>query len=1353
MKQIFSVTQRQHGPGIPLFAWNCESSFLATCGENGIVYILDRRGDAVDDIGLDNGSGIAALEWDSEGNYLAVVQNGSSKLIIWSAFDRKKTVVDTQMTGHCAGKWSKTSPIICIGTIKGNILIYNHATTRKIPVMGKHTKRISAISWSNDNKIALGSEDRQISISNADGDGIMSTGVKYEPVEMQFVSSRTGVDSVVSINTGRKTLLLVDLNDSSDPIELAFPGKYGNIACYDHFGDGYVLVGFSNGYINVISIREDERGNELFQRRMFDDTVAGIMYSAQLNRAAIVGESRLRVLERSGDTWDEVADDSFSFNGNITHDVAWTDDGSLLTVSMVDGTVHTFLAKLPILNDANDTRVVTLTSLREFSISDVVMTDDHPVKVEVDTEPAFVSLGPSHLALGMNNIASYYHVEGRRPARLLFKKEYTGSITTVKLNRDYAAVLCQGRVQVHPLDANTSMESTVFPEKEGEVDVTCIATTPEFLIYGTKKGVVAFVSLADMAMVNEYKHECGIKKVFPNPAGTRMVFIDETSAGFIYNPVNDHKIPVPDFRSTTEKIMWDSADWGVFVALDKGTNERMILTTYVYSPMSLHGPTINAIGHTKMSHAMSPIVAFNGLITVQLSNGALTNTVLTTHDALGSAGKLSSEKLARSFKQNVLLKRFKDAWDLACTLNSNTYWKELSMSALDALDVPLALRVSRQLKDPALVLALQQIQKVEDKNVLAGHIALLTGKYDQAQELFLSGSAPLAALEMRKDLMQWEQAMRLAQTLSPESIPLISRQYASQLEFQGDYVAALDMYERGLSQVNSLLDDPVATPAERDPEKHIAECRAGLARNTLRLGDIKRGIRLVNESGNINLYRDCAAILEGMKQWSDAAALYERCKAYDKAVSLYLQTKNYNAAEALIEHITSPKLLSQFARAREAQKQYKEAEKAYERAKDMDSVVRLNLEKLSRPEKAFPIVRQTRSLEGAKLVAAFCKERGDFRGAVEFLLIAKDSSGAFECAQSHDLMDVYAEGVGTDGTTEQFQAIAQYYEAQGQYGKAGDFFAKCGHESRALRYYLQSGEAMLDKAIDLVGRVRKDALTQTLIDALMGESDGMPKDPKYIFRLYLALGNYVQAAKTAVIIARQEQELGNYKVAHSILFDMHQDLVKQQTKIPDDLLSTLRLLHSYILVKVHVKKSDHKGAAKMLTRVSKSISRFPAHIVPILTSTVIECQRAGYKKSALEFATMLMRPEYRPHINASYKKKIEVVVRRPDRSEEPEETSPCPFCASDLPQTALECDSCKSKIPYCAISGKHMVASDWSQCPRCSFPCLHSEILSHVAAGMGCPMCGCTADAMKEGIQKIADWKATLKRPEEKKEE
>jgi hypothetical protein len=53
----------------------------------------------------------------------------------------------------------------------------------------------------------------------------------------------------------------------------------------------------------------------------------------------------------------------------------------------------------------------------------------------------------------------------------------------------------------------------------------------------------------------------------------------------------------------------------------------------------------------------------------------------------------------------------------------------------------------------------------------------------------------------------------------------------------------------------------------------------------------------------------------------------------------------------------------------------------------------------------------------------------------------------------------------------------------------------------------------------------------------------------------------------------------------------------------------------------------------------------PVDVVPILTSTVIECHRSGLKNSSFSYAAMLMRPEYREHIDLKYKKKIEGIVR------------------------------------------------------------------------------------------------------------
>uniref|UniRef100_A0A2D4M395 IFT121-like zinc finger domain-containing protein n=2 Tax=Micrurus TaxID=8634 RepID=A0A2D4M395_9SAUR len=150
-------------------------------------------------------------------------------------------------------------------------------------------------------------------------------------------------------------------------------------------------------------------------------------------------------------------------------------------------------------------------------------------------------------------------------------------------------------------------------------------------------------------------------------------------------------------------------------------------------------------------------------------------------------------------------------------------------------------------------------------------------------------------------------------------------------------------------------------------------------------------------------------------------------------------------------------------------------------------------------------------------------------------------------------------------------------------------------------------------------------------------------------------------------------------------------------------------------------------------------------IVPILTSTVIECHRAGLKKSAFAFAAMLMRPEYRNKIDPKYKRRIETLVRRPDTSEgEGEEpTTPCPYCNFMLPECELLCPGCKNNLPYCIATGRHMVRDDWTLCPRCEFPVLCSEFKNLLQSEGTCPMCSEKVEAAS--LSRTADCTPYLK--------
>ena len=80
---------------------------------------------------------------------------------------------------------------------------------------------------------------------------------------------------------------------------------------------------------------------------------------------------------------------------------------------------------------------------------------------------------------------------------------------------------------------------------------------------------------------------------------------------------------------------------------------------------------------------------------------------------------------------------------------------------------------------------------------------------------------------MRRDLLHWDSALQLAKALAPEQIPYISREYAQQLEFTGDYMSALSHYEKGVTQQESQRD-------------HDEICAAGIARMSIRVGDIRR---------------------------------------------------------------------------------------------------------------------------------------------------------------------------------------------------------------------------------------------------------------------------------------------------------------------------------------------------------------------------------------------------------------------------------------------------------------------------------------------------------------------------------
>ncbi|ETN85824.1 hypothetical protein NECAME_16631 [Necator americanus] len=63
------------------------------------------------------------------------------------------------------------------------------------------------------------------------------------------------------------------------------------------------------------------------------------------------------------------------------------------------------------------------------------------------------------------------------------------------------------------------------------------------------------------------------------------------------------------------------------------------------------------------------------------------------------------------------------------------------------------LRIFRHIGDVSMGLALEAIVGIEEKTLLAAHVAMLLGRYDQAEQLFLKSSEPKEALSVGGFLM------------------------------------------------------------------------------------------------------------------------------------------------------------------------------------------------------------------------------------------------------------------------------------------------------------------------------------------------------------------------------------------------------------------------------------------------------------------------------------------------------------------------------------------------------------------------------------------------------------------------
>lgn len=254
-------------------------------------------------------------------------------------------------------------------------------------------------------------------------------------------------------------------------------------------------------------------------------------------------------------------------------------------------------------------------------------------------------------------------------------KLYTGpsrqilSLMQIRLNSRFAAVLVDGRVELHTLsqpgETSTDPDEGPLPHfnlPEGDEPgvVTTIALTEAFLICGTRTGGVLYYFLDPQtgpALVGDYSHPGKkIQRLFAYPLGTRVVLLEEHGAVVLYNPVNDESLEI-SIAQNVESVLWDLCDPGVFIVV-----EASQLSCCVYSPVTVTGPTVTVVGVTPRPSGYCPVTLYHGVVTCQVQGGGLEAFTLSTHTRLQGTEARFADGGATRFDQNLALLRLKEAF-------------------------------------------------------------------------------------------------------------------------------------------------------------------------------------------------------------------------------------------------------------------------------------------------------------------------------------------------------------------------------------------------------------------------------------------------------------------------------------------------------------------------------------------------------------------------------------------------------------------------------------------------------------------------------------------------------------------
>lgn len=352
--------------------------------------------------------------------------------------------------------------------------------------------------------------------------------------------------------------------------------------------------------------------------------------------------------------------------------------------------------------------------------------------IPIDLDPTFMAAGMGVLAVGNGNRVLYYeyhlpnvtsagiNADGAKPAAtstsvtdarstardnipannlggsasgnasldksqahsaLIRTIDYPNVITAIKVCSHFAAVLYEGRVQIHPLHENKGPTMN-FPVSPADGKVIAIEMSQSLMMFVTVRKICV-VALYKMQVVSQFTCRSPIRRAFPNATCTRVGVMDEGNTLFIFNPVTEIASQAQGYETEHKALLWDSADPNVFVTYGNSN-----FVTYICSPFSRLGSTCESILtqdstssnlFTPLPSDYKPLCLFRGGVICQRAGGLLDNIPLRSHN--GITCRTSNRQ---AFFSNFSLNRLRWATQ---NLSTSSQAQDLAVKSLHMLDV------------------------------------------------------------------------------------------------------------------------------------------------------------------------------------------------------------------------------------------------------------------------------------------------------------------------------------------------------------------------------------------------------------------------------------------------------------------------------------------------------------------------------------------------------------------------------------------------------------------------------------------------------------------------------------------